>query len=107
VVGIWGYGNPCNITPAPTTSLPGTGILWGLGTSLANAETYVAGSSPTTLGTIVSTGPNTALYTAPATPGTVVVIARSLACYVSATSPGYYTGGSNAYEGAATTVTVQ
>jgi hypothetical protein len=109
VVGVWGYGNPCNITPAPTTSIPGAGILWGLGSSQANAEVYVAGTNPT-LGTIVSTGPNTALYTAPATPpspNTVVVVARSLACYVSTTSPGYYTGGSNAFEGAATTITVQ
>jgi len=112
VVGIWGYGNPCGITPAPTTSLPGTGLIWGIGSSEANAEVYVAGTNPS-LGTIVQTGPNTALYTAPATPpspNTVVVVARSLACYISSTSPGFYTGGGSSTdpnEGAATTVTVQ
>jgi len=111
VAGLNGYGNPCNLVPTPTTSLAGTGLTWAAGPS--QGTTYIGGNGTAAgdYGTIVATGPNTAVYTAPtaypsSTVHSAVIVLESTACLNPTTQKSsVLTGGGSGNEGTSTTVT--
>ena len=111
VAGQNGYGNPCNQVPAPTTSIPGTALTWEAGPSQGTQYVGGNGTGAGQYGTIVATGPNTAIYTAPtsypsSTVHSAVVVLESTACINPTTQKStVLTGGGNVYNGTSTTIT--
>jgi hypothetical protein len=111
VAGQNGYGNPCNQVPTPTTSIPGTALTWEAGPSQGTQFVGGNGTGAGQYGTIVATGPNTAVYTAPtaypsSTVHSAVVVLESTACINPTTQKStVLTGGGNVYQGTSTTIT--
>jgi hypothetical protein len=111
VAGQNGYGNPCSQVPAPSTSIPGTALTWEAGPSQGTQYVGGNGTGAGQYGTIVPTGPNSAIYTAPtaypsATVHSAVVVLESTACINPTTQKStVLTGGGNVYQGTSTTIT--
>jgi len=113
IAGQNGYGNSCAtpVVPVPTTSIAGTALTWEAGPSQSTQYPGGNGTAAGDYGTIVPTGPNTAVYTAPtaypsATVKSAVIVLESTACINSTTQKStVLTGGGNVYEGNSTTVT--
>jgi hypothetical protein len=111
VAGQNGYGNPCSQVPAPATSIAGTALTWEAGPSQGTQYVGGNGTGAGQYGTIVATGPNTAVYTAPtaypsSTVHSAVVVLESTACINPTTQKSaVLTGGGSVYQGTSTTIT--
>jgi len=113
IAGQYGYGNSCYapLTPPPTTPIAGTALTWEAGPSQSTQYVGGNGTAAGEYGTIVPTGPNTAVYTAPTNyPATksAVIVLESTACIQASTGKSsILTGGGSGNEGTSTTVTFQ